>query len=415
MLIVSVYTPDGEKNLEQWPWEEVEITVTPSGTSRSQQAQNQESESGKTSSKGIVAFNLAPGEYTVEIGELPANDRWTCHVDQDSQSAMVNPDTPAVAWFVVRFKVHYPKIHFVWFGTGNPSPQNTATPKEILRNICAATVNYWCLERKVSDFSSALPGVEVRSIESLVKKVDTNLRNDLQGILDFYLEHKVYAPGKDLVTFAVLASEGGYFFDANCTFANYSSLRAEIYEGDREWPAFIALQRESKLDYADVDPTIYTIDEFQALTMPLLLEFTRGATIHKFDETDMWAMYAPPDSSGKNSVFWVIVEQYIKRAKRAGLLTKPENRTEGQKDFCADLAGLPHEEDEKEVTKGHLDTRKRTAAGALGTQSILAAMHALRKMDKYDEKKANFPTITTGGESYKIKSLGLMKAHGHSW
>jgi hypothetical protein len=302
-----------------------------------------------------------------------------------------------------------PLIHFVWFGPGDPAASNTDGPLNIIRRIPGARVCFWCFERKMQAFSTALPGIAVRAIEMLAQEFDQGA----QAALTFYEQARIYAPGKDVVAYMLMAARGGYFFDANCDLGDCSALLIDA-TSNRPWPAFISLQNPEQLSYVDINPADIEKDDFQALTMPVLLSYTKGMTEHKYNETDMWAMYAPP---GGFPACRVLVENYVARARRAGMLTTPQLRTEGQRDFVADLTGGRRDQDgDAELSKGTIDVRKRTCAGALGTQSIYAAIFKLQQTAvDYDPATANFAAENTGNASYRITVLGLAKTHGGSW
>jgi hypothetical protein len=392
-LIVAVHAPEGNRADVDLPG--VRITARPTG-SRSQLAQNQAEVSALTNDDGIVAFDLAPGRYEIEL-DAASLDADLEDSGSKTQHEIVSPGSHAVTWFIA--KQRYPTIHFIWFGTGKPNRQNTGSPLAIIKAIPEATIHYWCLDSMFESFDDILEseGIEVHSIEDLVNSFAPALRKKVHGALGFFTENRVFAPAKDLLMFLVLAREGGYFFDANCDFGDCNALRNDLARGRRR-PAFITMKEE--LDYADFDPLSLGFDEFPALTDPLEIRKTRQhADIVRYPQTDMWAMYAPP---GGHRVFELIASQYVRRAERAGLLRAPELRTDGQLDFIAGLTGI------------YGDVGKRSAAGAMAIQSIYAGVHQL-SFGGYRMRDSGFPTRNTGAESYAVDVLGMTKEHGHSW
>ena len=148
----------------------------------------------------------------------------------------------------------------------------------------------------------------------------------------------------------------------------------------------------STIWYADKDPSTLTFVEFPALMDASQLLGVEGVELVEYPQTDMWAMFG---RMGGSDVFFLIANQYIKRATRAGLLRDDADRTGGQQDFIRGLTS------KNEIAK-------RAAAGTLAIQSIYAGIH---RIGRYDA----LATENTGPESYAVAALGLAKAHGHTW
>lgn len=304
------------------------------------------------------------------------------------------------------------QVHFVWYGTGKPCAENTTTPNQIASRFPHAIVNFWCMSRMISEFAPRLHvRINKRSVEHLLETIESMDRPPVdvakvRAILQFYLDNRVFAPAKDLITFLLLAVHGGYFFDANCRVENWGIFgRSLAPSKKRQFPAFIS--QASKVSYNPGRPSELDI-------MGLLIGIGHGSVADRFSETDMWAMYSPPG----HPMFWTIVQSYVDRAEAFGIIG-------------AAVAPDTDRWELQSMVKGSAD-QKRTTAGALGAFSIYTGMYFYERLNPaYKLERANWTvskvvdrTVTTGVDKglklsapaeYWVRELGLSKSHGNTW
>lgn len=320
----------------------------------------------------------------------------------------------ALAGFALhRYTRTRPAIHFVWFGTGLPNDSNTRTPGLLARDL-DADVTFWCLAPVRPRFATALGrSVRVRDLDEVLGQTARWAGHAFVGrvrtILEFYGDNRGYAPAKDLLTYLILASYGGYFFDANCVIVERERF-ARAIAAPRRFPAFIALRTPVNFD---PNATALPLDDINADTTYMALVIGLGSDI-TYPETDMWAMYCPPG----HTMFRTIAQEYVARAEMLGIGTPAQDRVGSQRIGWDTFVN------------GGSDG-KRTVAGALGGQSIFAGMYRHRNDPGYDPRHANWVTnqvrnrqVESGREQgrqlagdadYWVAELGLAKAHGGTW
>lgn len=250
-------------------------------------------------------------------------------------------------------------------------------------------------------FTAAFRGrrVKVHTIEGLLNTPQVRGRVDRRKVnqtLDFFREHRGFAPAKDLVSFLVVAVHGGFFFDANCVIEDWDLFRTLTRTPTRH-PQF--LRQRSQVAFIPESP--HRLGELE-----LLIGLTERTTV-LMDETDMWAFYGPRN----HEVFWKIAQHYVSRAEAFGMAGPRTTANSLRRSLRETFAQGDGNE-------------KRTIAGALGVFSIYAGMHWLNQPHEHnwvvDSVKQHFVEgderrIVQAVNGYWVPSLGLTKSHGNSW
>jgi hypothetical protein len=301
------------------------------------------------------------------------------------------------------------RVHFVWAGEASLDSAHTAMANQI-RESGLAEVHFWFYpgDGPVVRPPALREGIRVHSVKQelwslagrsvKVEKVD--------DILSFFLANRGNGPAKDLITFILLATQGGYFFDGNCMILDRDKFRSALSSPPQQ-PAFLRLEGGEFL-YNPAKPSQLAKLPVEEGYFALTMDFMSG-TAEPWNTTDMWAMYAP---EGGHDIFWAIARSYVKRAKALGLRGEPPPSgtvsAYGRENF---------------TTSGDL---RRSLAGSLGIASIITGWREFQHPASDDWVSATVQRgLVQGGPdkghvidrsaNHWVAALGIAKVHGETW
>lgn len=228
-------------------------------------------------------------------------------------------------------------LHFIWWGPFNPASCERA--KEIVNKIGPTPITFWCKQPEVPRYRYAMLGfssITVRSCSSLRDLAGARYAADrswfdrAQGVVDQMSQYRAFAAVKDLLSFAILYSHGGYYVDTTVQFSpneDGSKLKRQLARDTNH--ARIAQRTEPGVVQPHVigflpperiargwapnrmPPVESGMDTKRMLEEPAKQLVTETASI------DVWCMYSPPG----DAVMLLALQSYVNRATTMGLFT----------------------------------------------------------------------------------------------
>ena len=273
------------------------------------------------------------------------------------------------------------KIHYVWWGNpGTPALEAnaTVTPNQMVAAVHGVhDVHYWI--GGTAAFNAPLDNRIIQHIIDPATLLDgTPLAHGnlirFKTILDQLSTFRAFAACKDLVSFAVMYKEGGFFFDTTTVIGEgYHQLAkdptgawvklhpsrvtnvARLLAGQPEIGAPYNPEGAGKTIYPGDETSDYTIS-YAAATIP------PNKTSVQVPNFDVWALYSPKPH---HQAFAKAVDGYMTRAQNIGIDT-PGKKPMGSKTVT-------------EIMNAADRSMRTSIIAGLSTTSLLEAFHGYAK------------------------------------
>jgi hypothetical protein len=275
-----------------------------------------------------------------------------------------------------------PSIHYVWWGNpGNPQLQAnaTATPNIMVELVKGVhTVHYWIggnagfdapLDTRIHQHPlGSNPGALLHGTKM------SHLASRMKEILTAFHGFRAYAAAKDLVSFAVMYSQGGYFFDTT----------TQIGEGYR--PHIKRLLAERKEPHAPYNTDESCGHNFIPAneTGKFTVDFGVGPmAMFGYDDNlkvrvpafDVWALYSP---KRHHKAFERALGSYLTRAWNVGFGSPNTSTLEtfGGKNLSTIMNEVPTEQQKKNPD---FKAARDQVIGGLSISSLLEGFYSYSK------------------------------------
>lgn len=208
-------------------------------------------------------------------------------------------------------------VHFIWLG---PPPtaldKAFATPNRVAQECGARHVRFWCLDAESARFRAHLEtGIQIKTlgeIEQARLPIGRSLQARAFDVIHTMCRYQAPISAKDLLSYLILHTYGGYFLDTTTRIVNPGSLAPDAWAlGVDGRPIAKALsQRHRSVRVVYVGGA--TISHLHWILTPRAIETGDDPSYDNaidLPQIDIWAMYSPAGHKAYASAILSYVER----------------------------------------------------------------------------------------------------------